>query len=399
MFKDRHLLHIYAIIFIDVVVGSIIGPVLPQFVRGHAQPQLWLALGTALFLGVQLISAPLLGKLSDGYGRKPIFRLSSVGTFIADCMLLPVQMGWQLANRFSDGLTNGLYATVRSAITDISPKEALFRNLGIEGAIISLGFVIGPAVAGLLITTLNLTDPIEQAKYVVAMAVGLSGLNVLLSFLLRETHSNPGGISPEELKTELVQSLNVGSILSRLRQKEKDHPGLLKLVFMQVALTGAIGYYNYFVAYVSLGALQMDTKDISYFFMYFGGLSVAISYGFYGYMADRINQRRAIFWFALVGVPVLASYGLVGTSRVWLYVIITVDCLTYSLIQGLIEGLMAQKTTDTDRGEVFGLNQAMQGLASFGTTLVFGAISIIDLRLPFAWFGFCLAIVAWLARK
>ncbi|NID11714.1 MFS transporter [Fibrivirga algicola] len=404
MFKDRHLLHIYAIIFIDVVVGSIIGPVLPQFVRGHAQPQLWLALGTALFLGIQLISAPLLGKLSDGYGRKPIFRLSSVGTFLADCMLLPVRMGWQLANRFSDGLTNGLYATVRSAITDISPKEALFRNLGIEGAIISLGFVIGPAVAGLLITLLDLTDPVEQARYVVAMAVGLSALNVLLSFLLRETHpaadrANPGGVSREELKTELVRSLAVGTILSRLRQKDKEHPGLLKLVLMQVALTGAIGYYNYFVAYASLGALQMDAKAISYFFMYFGGLSVAISYGFYGFLADRINQQRAIFWFALIGVPVLASYGLVGTSRVWLYVIITIDCFTYSLIQGLIEGLMAQKTTDTDRGEVFGLNQAMQGLASFGTTLIFGLLSIIDLRLPFAWFGLCLALVAWLARK
>lgn len=399
MFKDRHLLHIYTIIFIDVVVGSIIGPVLPQFVRGHQQPQLWLALGTSLFLGVQLISAPLLGKLSDGYGRKPIFRLSSVGTFIADCMLLPVRMGWQLANRFSDGLTNGLYATVRSAITDISPKEALFRNLGIEGAIISLGFVLGPAVAGLLITTLDLTDPVEQARYVVTMAVGLSALNVLLSFLLRETHENAGGVSREELKIELVRSLNVGSMLARLRQKDREHPGLLQLVFMQVALTGAVGYYNYFVAYASLGALQMDAKDISYFFMYFGGLSVAISYGFYGFMADRINQRRAIFWFALVGVPVLASYGLVGTSKLWLYIIITIDCLTYSLIQGLIEGLMAQKTTDTDRGEVFGLNQAMQGLASFGTTLVFGALSIIDLRLPFAWFGACLAVVAWMARK
>ncbi len=399
MFNDRHLLHIYAIIFIDVIVGSIIGPVLPQFVRGHAQPQLWLALGTALFLGVQLVSAPLLGKLSDGYGRKPIFRLSSIGTFIADCMLLPVRMGWQLANRFSDGLTNGLYATVRSAITDISPKEALFRNLGIEGAIISLGFVIGPAIAGLLITTLDLTDPLEQARYVVAMAVGLSGLNVLLSFLLRETHPNPAGVSPGELKTEIARSLNVGSMLARLRQKDSEHPGLLKLVLMQVALTGAIGYYNYFVAYVSLGALQMDAKDISYFFMYFGGLSVAISYGFYGFLADRINQRRAIFWFALIGVPVLASYGLVGTSRLWLYVIITIDCLTYSLIQGMIEGLMAQKTTDSDRGEIFGLNQAMQGVASLGTTLIFGAISIIDLRLPFAWFGCCLGVVAWLARR
>ena len=398
MFQGR-LLHIYAIIFLDVIVGSIIGPVLPQFVRGHANPQLWLALGTALFLGVQLISAPLLGKLSDGYGRKPIFRLSSIGTFLADCLLLPVRLGSQLANRFSDGLTNGLYATVRSAITDISPKEALFRNLGIEGAIISLGFVIGPAVAGLLITTLDLTNPVEQAKYVVAMAVGLSGLNVLLSFFLRETHPAPGGVSREELKAAIVHSLNVSTILVRLQQKEKEHPGLLSLVLTQVALTAAIGYYNYFVAYVSLGELQMDTKDISYFFMYFGGLSIVISYGFYGFLADRINQRRWIFWLALVGAPVLAAYGLVGTSRPWLYVIITIDCLTYSLIQGLIEGLMAQKTTDTDRGEIFGLNQAMQGLASFGTTLVFGLLSIIDLRLPFAWFALCLCAVAWLMRK
>ena len=396
---NGRLLHIYAIIFLDVIVGSIIGPVLPQFVRGHSSPQLWLALGTALFLGVQLISAPLLGKLSDGYGRKPIFRLSSVGTFLADCLLLPVRLVPQLANRLGDGLTNGLYATVRSAITDISPKEALFRNLGIEGAIISLGFVIGPAIAGLLITTLDLIDPVEQAKYVVAMAVGLSGLNVLLSFFLRETHRAAGGVSREELKAAIVHSLNVSTILVRLRQKEKEHPGLLNLVLTQVALTAAIGYYNYFVAYVSLGPLQMNTKDISYFFMYFGGLSVVISYGFYGFLADRINQRRWIFWLALVGVPVLAAYGVVGTSRLWLYVIITIDCLTYSLIQGLIEGLMAQKTTDTDRGEIFGLNQAMQGLASFGTTLVFGLLSIIDLRLPFAWFALCLGAVAWLVRQ
>lgn len=404
MFPDRRLLHIYAIIFLDVVVGSILGPVLPQFVRGHQQPQLWLALGTALFLGVQLISAPLLGKLSDGYGRRPIFRLSAVGTFVADCLLLPVRLGSQLANRLADGTTNGLYAAVRSAITDISPKESLFRNLGLEGAIISLGFVLGPAVAGLLITTLGLTDPVAQAKYVVLMAVGLSGLNVGLSFLLQETHRSGGpsqktGVTRAELKSALVESLNVGLILLRLRQKNREQPGLLKLVLMQVALTMAVGYYNYMVAYVSLGALRMNATDISYFFMYFGGLSVAISYGFYGFLADRINQQRWIFWLAAVGVPVLGAYGLVGSSRLWLYVIITIDCLTYSLIQGLIEGLMARKTTDADRGEVFGLNQAMQGLASFATTVVFGALSIIDLRLPFAWFGLCLGMVAWLARR
>jgi DHA1 family tetracycline resistance protein-like MFS transporter len=167
---------------------------------------------------------------------------------------------------------------------------------------------------------------------------------------------------------------------------------------MQVALTLSTGYYFYFVPFVSLGAQQMDAKAISYFFMFFGALSIGLNYVFYTYFADRINQRRAIFWLAALGVPVLAAYGLIGSSRVSLYVLVTLDCLTLSLIQGLLEGLLAQRTAVANRGEVFGLNQALQGLASFATTLVFAALSTLDLRLPWAWFAVCLGAVAWQAR-
>lgn len=396
--RDRRLLHIYAIIFIDVIVGSAIGPVLPEFVKGRSQPQLWLALGTALFLGVQLFSAPLLGKLSDGYGRRPIFIISAIGTFLADCLLLPVTLGSLLANRFSDGLTNGMYATVRSAITDISPKDELFKNLGIEGAILSLGFVIGPAASGLLLTTFDVVEG-DQARVVVIMAVILSVVNMGLSWTLRETHANPSGVSKQALKTELINSLNVQRLWSRLTEKDRQQPGLKRLVLMQLALTMSTGYYFYFVTFASFGALNMDAKAISYFFMYFGALSVGINYVFYTYFADRINQRRGILWLAALGAPVLAGYGFVGTSALWLYILVTLDCLTLSLIQGLIEGLMAQLTNDDDRGEVFGINQALQGVASFGTTVVFGALSVFDLRLPFGWFALCLALVAVLASR
>ncbi|GAA4421676.1 tetracycline resistance MFS efflux pump [Nibrella viscosa] len=396
--RDRRLLLIYAIILIDVVVGSAIGPIMPEFVKGLSRPQVWLSAGTALFLGVQLFAAPMLGKISDGYGRRPVMIVSAIGTFLADCLLLPVRAGLYFVNRLSDGLTNGMYATVRSAITDISAKDELFKNLGIEGAIISLGFVIGPMAAGLLLTVFDVPEG-QQATYVAGMAVGLSALNIGLSFLLRETHPQPSGIRGKELRDEVALSINVLTLWSRLTAKERQHPGLLQLVLMQVALTFSIGYYFYFVAFASLGELQMDAKAISYFFIYFGALSIAINYVFYTYLADRINQRRAIFWFALLGTPTLAAYGLIGTSVAGLYLIVTIDCLTLSLIQGLIEGLMAQRTSDEDRGEIFGLNQAMQGLASFVTTLVFGALSLIDLRLPFAWFAACLAVVAWLAYR
>ena len=168
---------------------------------------------------------------------------------------------------------------------------------------------------------------------------------------------------------------------------------------MQVALTMSTGYYFYFVTFVSFGSMQMDARQISYFFMYFGFLSVIINYVFYTYFADRINQRRAIVWLAALSVPVLAGYSFIGTSVVSLYILVTIDCLTISLIQGLIEGLMAGHTTDADRGEIFGINQAMQGLASITTTVLFGGLSLLDLRLPFIWFALCVGAVAWLAGR
>ncbi|WP_375415743.1 MFS transporter [uncultured Hymenobacter sp.] len=394
----RQLPLLYAIILVDVIVGAAVGPVLPEFVRGLPQPQLWLSLGTGLFLGVQLFSAPLLGRLSDGYGRRPIFIFSALGTVLANLLLLPVRAGLYFANRLSDGLTNGLYATVRSAITDISPPERLFRNLGIEGAIISLGFVLGPMTTGFMLTALSV-PPGLQAAYVVRLAVGLALLNVLLSLWLPETHRQRNGVRGAELRAELARSVNPLTLWTRLQAKDAANPGLRRIVLTQVALTLSTGYYFYFVPFASLSALRMDARAISYFFMFFGGLSIVFNYVFYTFLADRINQRCAIVWLAALGVPVLAGYGLVGSSRPALYTLVFIDCLTLSLIQGLLEGLLAGRTTEADRGEIFGLNQAFQGLASFGTTLVFGGLSVLDLRLPWAWFALCLAAVAWLAAR
>ncbi|UOQ74620.1 MFS transporter [Hymenobacter cellulosilyticus] len=395
--KDFRLVLLYAIILLDVVVGAAIGPIMPEFVRGLPKPQLWLSLGTALFLGVQLFAAPVLGKLSDGFGRRPILLVSAVGTLLANCLLLPVRASLYFANRLSDGFTNGMYATVRSAITDISPPENLFKNLGLEGAIISLGFVLGPMVAGTLLTVAAVPAG-EQARYVVGLAVGLAALNIGLTFLLRETHTQRNGVRGAELRAELSRAVNVLTIWSRLREKDAD--GRLRtIVLMQVALTMSTGYYFYFVPFASLGPQQMDARALSYFFMYFGLLSIAINYGFYTFLADRLNKPKTIFWLALASVPILGAYGLIGASRPALYVVVTLDCFTISLIQGLLEGLLAQRTTEADRGEIFGLNQAVQGLASFATILVGGALSVLGLELPFAWFGLCAGAVAWQAWR
>ena len=395
---DRRLTLLYAIILVDVVVGAAIGPVMPDFVRGLPQPQVWLSVGTGLFLGVQLVAAPLLGRLSDGYGRRPIFIVSAIGTLLATGLLLPVRAGVYFANRVSDGLTNGLYATARSAITDVSPPERLFRNQGLEGAIISLGFVLGPLAAGLLLTALHVPAG-QQATYVVRLAVGLAALNVLLSYWLPETHLQRNAVRGAELRAALARSSNPLTLWARLRAKEAQSPGTQRLVLTQVAFTLSTGYYFYFIPFMSEGPLRLDAREISYLFIFFGGLSIVFNYGFFTYLADRLPQRRLIVWLAVLGTPVLLGYGLVGTSKVAFYGLVALDCATLSLIPGLLEGRLARHTTEVDRGEVFGLNQAFQSLASVATTVVFAGLSVLDLRLPWVWFALCLAAVAGLAAR
>jgi len=398
LLPDRRLPLIFTIILVDVIVGAAVGPVLPEFVRGLPQAQLWLSVGTGIFLGVQLFSAPLLGRLSDGYGRRPIFILSAVGTLLANSLLLPVRAGLYFTNRVSDGLTNGMYVTARSAITDVSAPERLFRNQGIEGAIISLGFVLGPMAAGLLLTVLQV-PPAQQATYVIRLAVGLAALNVLLSLWLPETHLQRNGVRGAELRTELARSVNPFTLWARLRAKDANNPGIRRIVLTQVALTLSTGYYFYFVPFLSMGPMHLDAQGISYVFIFFGALSIGLNYGFFTFFADRLNQRRAVVWLAALGVPVLVGYGLIGASKVAFYIFVTLDCCTLSLIQGLLEGRLARRTTEADRGEIFGLNQAFQSLASVATTLVFGGLSVLDLRLPWGWFALCLAAVALLAAQ
>jgi DHA1 family tetracycline resistance protein-like MFS transporter len=401
MFKDRRLSLIFTIILLDVIVGSAVSPVLPSFVQHLPNPQVWISFSVAIFLGMQLFSAPLLGRLSDAYGRRPILLVSTIGTFIADCMLLPIRAWSLFANRVSDGFTNGMYGTIRSTITDLSKDEELFRNMGIEGAIFSLGFVLGPMVSGIMLTVLNV-PPDQQAAYVVAMAVIISGFNMGLSFFFPETHPNKKPIAAGELKREVLDALNVLTIWSRLVEKNRAKPGLMRLVLMQIALTFATGYYFYFVVYCTISELKMDARGVSYLFMYFGLLSVGINYVFYTYLADRIHQIRFILVFGLFGAMVLVGYASVGASVFAMYVWLTIDCLTLSLIQGLIEGLMARLTDEEDRGEIFGINQALQGLGSFVNTLVYGALSFFNLHFPFYWFAassLVVGILAWEALK
>jgi DHA1 family tetracycline resistance protein-like MFS transporter len=397
MLHNPRLLLIYAIVLLDVIIGSASGPVLPQFVQGLPQPQLWLTLGTAVFLGVQLVSAPVLGALSDQVGRRPLVLVSAVGTLVANLFLLPIKTVLFFVNRLSDGLTNGLYSLMRSSVADISEDKELVQNTGLVSTFQSLGSVLGPLVASAVLFFIPAGN--KQTRWVVLVVIALSALNIGLSFFFKETAKETSTYDASKLKEEIRKNLNVRHLWQRIQELDEHKPGLTPLTLLTLLLTLNQGYLNYFIPYIGLGQLKLDATQISYFFAFFGGLSALANFVYFKYLVDRLDKRKVIIVAAFIGVGLHLTYANVHDSKALLYVAAAADAVSVSLVGGLLNGLVAQLSEEETRGELFGITQALTGLASLVTTLVYGALSLLSLSAPFYWFALSMAALAVFAMR
>src|SRR6266478_5369909 len=151
--KRSPLLVIFITIFIDLVGFGIVIPVLPFYVEGTRFNATARSVGLlfASYSVMQLVFTPVLGRLSDRYGRKPVLLLSIIGTGIGFLILGFAKTLWMLfAGRILDGITGGNISTAQAYIADITSKEDRAKGMGLIGAAFGLGFIFGPAIGGIL---------------------------------------------------------------------------------------------------------------------------------------------------------------------------------------------------------------------------------------------------------
>ena len=174
---------IFLTVFIDMVGFGIVIPVLPLYAEHfHATPvQIgWL---TGIYSGMQVIFVPILGRLSDRFGRRPVLILSLIGTALGFLI-----MGWAsslpllFAARIIDGASGGNISTAQAYIADISTPENRSRSMGLIGAAFGLGFTFGPMIGGVL-SRISYGAPFYFAAALAALNV------VLLYFILPESLS------------------------------------------------------------------------------------------------------------------------------------------------------------------------------------------------------------------
>ena len=350
---------IFLTLFIDMVGFGIVIPVLPLYAEGtiHATPaQLSWIVG--IYSLLQLVCSPLFGKWSDRVGRKPVLVVSIIGTAVGFVVLGAAHTVWMLLlGRILDGASGGNISTAMACIADVTTKENRSRNMGLVGAAFGLGFMIGPALGGILSKHFGLATPFY-------FAAGLALLNAFLVWLRL----------PETLTAE-----------SRARARERAtigevfHGGRAGMITAILAsqLTSVIG----FSIMTSLFALYCqerfgyDAAHVGYLLAYVGLLGVL----FQGGLLRRLLQRPIEKQLAVIGAAVLAlsmaALPFTHTLGVLMVVCFGIS-LGNSFVTPTLNGL-ASRTTDAHcQGRLLGLMQSAGSLGRFlGPMIGFGLVT------------------------
>jgi len=197
---------VFVTLFLDIIGIGLVAPIVPKliekFVSGDvgqaAQFGGWI---TAIYAVMQFIFAPILGNLSDQYGRRPIILISLLGSTL-DYLLLAFapNLAWLLIGRLIAGITGANISAVSAYIADVSPPEKRAQNFGLIGVAFGLGFIVGPALGGIL-GSVDLRLPF-------LVVAGITFLNVLYGFFVL-----PESLQPENRRAFSIARANpIGSI-------------------------------------------------------------------------------------------------------------------------------------------------------------------------------------------
>jgi DHA1 family tetracycline resistance protein-like MFS transporter len=277
----KKILPVFVIVLIDLLGLTIIIPVLPLYsVRFGADPLVFGLLSAAYPL-MQFIGAPVLGRLSDRVGRKPVLIASQIGTLVGFIMLGFANALWLLfLARIVDGISGANISTAQAVITDSTTEKTRTQGLGLIGAAFGLGFIIGPVIA---LVALALSGNNYSVPAFVAAAFSLTSI-LLTVFWLPETLpvERRGGAGA---RAAFAPKAIIGAL---------GRPGIGILLVLMFAQQLAFGGFESMLSLFTLSRFGMDAGDNSALFVFAGVIVVAVQGYFVGRWARRLGDRRLI---------------------------------------------------------------------------------------------------------
>jgi DHA1 family tetracycline resistance protein-like MFS transporter len=360
---------IFLIVLIDLMGFGIIIPLLPFYVPGYKEHALKVTLLFSAFSLCQFIGAPILGMLSDRYGRRPVLVLSQVGS-AAGYVLLGVattlgargvitpelMLALVYVSRVIDGFTGGNISTAQAYVSDVTTPANRARGMGVLGAAFGLGFSLGPFLGGTL-------GHYDKAWPAYAAATVQRAAAVLTYLKLPE--------SRKHRESEVVAWLHPSRFAPILRK-----PVLVQLLAISFFTMAAFVMMESVVGLYLNRTFGYGERQVGYFFGFIGVVIIIVQGGLIGRLTKRFGE-----WPLAIAGTLLVSLGMVGfTGTAWwtglglLCLAGAVNATGRSLQQPTVSALMSKFSDPREQGIVFGLYHGLGSLARVAGPVVAGLV-------------------------
>lgn len=372
--KNSRLLTIFIIVFVDLLGFGLILPLLPFYANTYGANAIVVGLLVASYAAAQLIGAPLLGRLSDRYGRRKILLISVAGTGIGflllgvadplgrwlSSLLAPQAanlfiIGLLFASRILDGLTGGNISVAQAYIADITDESNRAKSLGLIGAAFGLGFIIGPAAGGAL----------SQFGYAAPafVAASIAALNLLaIYFFLPE--SLTGELRDAALRRSRTP-MTPQALIQALRQPIIG-PLLHVRFFYGLAFAT---FQTIFSLYAQ--AIGLNSQTTGFVLAYVGLLSVIVQGGLIGLLTKRFRENWLIItalW--LMGGGLLA-WAFASTLPVLLVVLLPI-ALSGGVLNTVIQSAITKSVNREEVGGMLGISASLEAASRVAAPTIGG---------------------------
>ena len=372
---------------LDIVAMGIIIPVLPSLIEEFAGSNAnagWLnGVFVALWALMQFVASPVVGSLSDQYGRRPVILLSAAG-LSADYVLMAVapNLWWLALGRIVAGVTSSSFTTVFAYMADITAPEDRARGYGLIGAAFSAGFVAGPLLGGFL------GEISPRAPFWAAAA--LSGLAFLYGWLIL-----PESLAPEKRMAFSWLRANPFGAMMLLR----SHPELSGLAVVNFLLYFAHHVFSaVFVLYAGY-RYGWTAWEVGALLALVGVLDMLVQGVVVGPVVKRFGDRATMVFGLFAGAIGIACMGLAPTGL--LFVLAMFPNALWGLSMPTLQSLMTQRVSESEQGQLQGANMSVASIAGIASPLFFGAVYALTVTpsspVPYPGLSFLLAALVLLS--
>ncbi len=335
---------------LDAMGIGLIMPVMPDLIRevqgvDLSDAAVWGGILAAVFAVMQFVFSPILGSLSDRFGRRPVL-LISMGALALDYVIMALAgtIGWLLVGRVLGGITSATHATANAYMADITKPDERAARFGLLSAAFGVGFVLGPMLGGLL-AGLDTRAPFW-------VAAGLAAANFALGL----------AVLPESLprwKRRAFQWARANPLGGLMQIGQLPGLGWMLLMLFFYTVSGYV--YPAIWAYFTQAAFGWSTTVVGLSLTAYGVCMVAVQAGLVRPAMVRLGEVRVILWALVLEVVMLGAFSVVGTG--WMVWVLIPFAALGSIATPAITGYMSRRAGDDQQGELQGVMASVNALS------------------------------------